>query len=308
MDRLTDLSFFSLLIRSGSLAAAAQELGVTPPSISKRLAGLESRLRVRLLNRTTRRISLTPEGELYLAEGQRIISDLDALEQRITGRADTPKGLLKVSATLGFGRRHLMPVISAFARKFPDVEVQMHLSDRPVNLAEHGFDIGIRFGELPDTRMTARKLASNRRFICASPSYLGQRGMPLHPRELSKHECIFLRESDETYGTWHFNCKGRQETVKVRGQLNTNDGESALGWALEGHGIVIRSEWDVSAYLRSGRMKKILEDWDLPPADIYIVYPTKHNLSAKTRAFVDFMLESFAGYRDDGRGKNQVVW
>lgn len=308
MDGITDLSFFSLLIRSGSLASAAQELGVTPSSVSKRLAGLETRLRVRLLNRTTRRISLTPEGELYLTEGERIISDLDALEQRISGNADTPKGLLKLSATLGFGRRHIMPAISAFARKYPDVEVQMHLSDRPVNLAEHGFDIGIRFGELPDTRMTARKLANNRRFLCASPSYLNQRGTPSHPRELPKHECIFLRESDETYGTWHFHSKGRQETVKVRGQLNTNDGESALGWALDGHGIVVRSEWDASAYLRSGRLRRILEDWELPPADIYIVYPTKHNLSAKTRALVDFMLESFAAYRDSGRGKGHSMW
>jgi LysR family transcriptional regulator, transcriptional activator for dmlA len=308
MDGITDLGFFSLLIRSGSLAAAAQELGVTPPSVSKRLAGLETRLRVRLLNRTTRRISLTPEGELYLTEGERIISDLAALEQRISGRADTPRGLLKISATLGFGRRHIMPIISAFAKKYPDVEVQMHLGDRPVNLAEHGFDIGIRFGELPDTRMTARKLAHNRRFICASPSYISQRGIPSHPRELSKHECIFLRESDETYGTWHFHSKGKQETVKVRGQLNTNDGECALGWALDGHGIVIRSEWDVSAYLRSGRLRRILDDWELPPADIYIVYPTKHNLSAKTRALVDFMLESFSTYRDHDRGKTQSPW
>ncbi|RJF92202.1 LysR family transcriptional regulator [Noviherbaspirillum saxi] len=308
MDGITDLSFFAILVKSGSLAAAAQELGVTPSSVSKRLAGLETRLRVRLLNRTTRRISLTPEGELYLTEGERIISDLDALEQRISGSADTPKGLLKVSATLGFGRRHIMPVISTFARKYPDVEVQMHLSDRPVNMAEHGFDIAIRFGELPDTRMTARKLANNRRFICASHSYISQHGIPAHPKELSKHECIFIRESDETYGTWHFRYKDRQETVKVRGQLSTNDGESALGWALDGHGLIIRSEWDVAAYLRSGRLRRLLEEWEVPPADIYVVYPTKHNLSAKTRAFVEYMLESFARYRDSGREKNQSMW
>lgn len=305
MDPISDLAFFALIVKHGSLAAAAQELGVTPPSVSKRLAALEGRLRARLLNRTTRSLSLTAEGEAYLAEGGRIMADMEALEQRISGGSAAPKGLLKIEATLGFGRRHIMPRISAFARKYPEVEVQLRLTDRPSNLVEQGIDVAIRFGDLPDARLTARKLAANRRMVCASPAYLKRHGVPASPRDLQRHNCIFLRESDETFGTWHFRSGARQETVKVRGQLSTNDGECALGWALDGHGILVRSEWDTAAYLRSGRLRVLLEDWEQPSADIYVVFPTKNNLSARTRALVDFLLDAFAPYR--GNTPNDAI-
>lgn len=305
MDGISDLAFFALLVKRGSLAAAAQELGVTPPSVSKRLAGIEARLRVRLLNRTTRRISLTPEGEIYLADGARLVAELEALEQRISGGNVTAKGLLKISATFGFGRRHITPQLSAFARLYPEVDVQLHLTDRPVNLVEQGFDADIRFGQLPDARLTARKIADNRRLVCASPAYLKNHGIPLTPRDLQKHNCILLRESDEIYGSWHFSSGTKQETVKVRGSLSANDGECATAWALDGQGIVVRSEWDVAPYLRSGRLRAVLEDWQLPQADIYIVFPTKNHLSAKTRALVDFMLQAFENHRTD-RGK--TIW
>lgn len=308
MDGISDLAFFSLVVKRGSLAAAAQELGVTPPSVSKRLAGIESRLHVRLLNRTTRRISLTPEGEIYLAEGARLVAELEALEQRISGGNVTAKGLLKVSATFGFGRRHVTPQLSAFARLYPEVDVQLHLTDRPVNLVEQGFDADIRFGQLPDARLTARKIADNRRLVCASPAYLKKHGEPLVPRDLQKHNCILLRESDEIYGSWHFSSGTKQETVKVRGSLSANDGECATAWALNGQGIVVRSEWDVAPYLRSGRLRAVLEDWQLPQADIYIVFPTKNHLSAKTRALVDFMLKSFESQRRDRTDREKVIW
>jgi LysR family transcriptional activator of dmlA len=308
MDGISDLAFFALLVKRGSLAAAAQELGVTPPSVSKRLAAIESRLRVRLLNRTTRRISLTPEGEIYLADGARLVTELEALEQRISGGNITAKGLLKVSATFGFGRRHITPQLSAFARQYPDVEVQLHLTDRPVNLVEQGLDADIRFGQLPDARLTARKIADNRRLVCASPTYLKKHGIPLVPRDLQNHQCILLRESDEIYGSWHFNSGSKQETVKVRGALSANDGECATTWALDGHGIVVRSEWDIAPYLRSGRLRVVLEEWELPTADIYIVFPTKNHLSAKTRALVDFMLKAFEGHRRDRNETDKIIW
>jgi LysR family transcriptional activator of dmlA len=301
MDGISDLAFFALLVKRGSLAAAAQELGVTPPSVSKRL-------RVRLLNRTTRRISLTPEGEIYLADGARLVTELEALEQRISGGNITAKGLLKVSATFGFGRRHITPQLSAFARQYPDVEVQLHLTDRPVNLVEQGLDADIRFGQLPDARLTARKIADNRRLVCASPTYLKKHGIPLVPRDLQNHQCILLRESDEIYGSWHFNSGSKQETVKVRGALSANDGECATTWALDGHGIVVRSEWDIAPYLRSGRLRVVLEEWELPTADIYIVFPTKNHLSAKTRALVDFMLKAFEGHRRDRNETDKIIW
>ncbi|MFC7287303.1 LysR family transcriptional regulator [Herminiimonas glaciei] len=308
MDGISDLAFFALLVKRGSLAAAAQELGVTPPSVSKRLAAIESRLRVRLLNRTTRRISLTPEGEIYLADGARLVTELEALEQRISGGNITAKGLLKVSATFGFGRRHITPQLSAFAREYPDVEVQLHLTDRPVNLVEQGLDADIRFGQLPDARLTARKIADNRRLVCASPTYLKKHGIPLVPRDLQNHNCILLRESDEIYGSWHFSSGNKQETVKVRGTLSANDGECATTWALDGHGIVMRSEWDIAPYLRSGRLRVILAEWKLPPADVYIVFPTKNHLSAKTRALVDFMLKTFEGHRRDRTEADKIIW
>ena len=301
MDGLNDLSFFALVVKHGSLAGAAQSLGITPPSVSKRLAAIEARLRVRLLNRTTRRMSLTPEGETYLAEGERLVAELEALERKISGGSVVPQGLLRISATLGFGRRHVTPQLSRFALQYPEVDVQLHLTDRPVNLVEQGFDLAIRFGEQPDARITARKLADNRRFLCAAPSYIEAHGTPAAPRDLHNHSCIVLRESDEIFGNWHFRSGARQETVKVRGQLSANDGEAALAWALDGHGIVLRSEWDVAPFLRSGRLRLLLTDWTAPPADIYMLFPTKSHLQAKTRAMVDFMLAAFAEKRSADR-------
>lgn len=300
MDSFSDLAFFALLIKQGNLAATAQEMGVTPPSVSKRLAALEARMGVRLLHRTTRRISLTPEGETYLAEGARILADMDALERTVAGAKALPRGLMRIHATLGFGRRYVAPALSKFARAFPDVEVQLHLGDRPVNLVEQGFDASIQFGDLPNARLTARKLARHRRVLCAAASYLRRAGEPASPRDLPKHRCLFIREGDETFGTWHLRSGSRVETVKVRGPLSSNDGDCALTWALDGHGILMRSEWDAAPYLRSGRLRPVLPDWKLPPADIYIVFPTKSNMSAKTRAFVDFMLDWFKDYREAG--------
>jgi LysR family transcriptional activator of dmlA len=302
MDGFSDLSFFSLLIKHGSLAAAAQQIGVTPPAVSKRLAAIERRLGVRLLQRTTRRISLTPEGETYLVEGARVLEELEALERTVAGSRALPKGLLRVCSTLGFGRRHVAPALSKFARQFPDVEVQLHLTDRPVNLVEQGFDLQLRFGELPDARLTARLLAHNRRVLCASPAYLRRAGEPASPRELAQHACLFIRESDETFGTWHLRSGARTETVKVRGPLASNDGECVLGWALDGHGILMRSLWEAAPMLRSGKLKPVLVDWSLPSADIYAVFPTHSHLSAKTRALVDFLLGVFETHRANEDG------
>ena len=297
MDGFSDLAFFSLLARKGTLAAAAQELGITPPAVSKRLAAIERRLGVRLLNRTTRRISLTPEGEIYLGEGVRVLEDLETLERSVAGSRALPQGVLRVSATLGFGRRRIAPVLSRFARDYPLVEVQLHLSDRPVNLVEQRFDVQVRFGELPDARLTARRLAHNQRLLCAAPAYIARAGMPATPRELVQHQCIFLREGDETFGTWHLQSGTRQETVKVRGALSSNDGESALAWALDGHGILMRSQWDAAELLRAGTLVPVLADWRPPDSDIYLVFQTKHNISAKTRALVNFLLATFAPHR-----------
>jgi DNA-binding transcriptional LysR family regulator len=308
MDNLSDVAFFACINKHGSLAGAAQELGVTPPAVSKRLAGLEARLRVRLLHRTTRRISLTPEGESYLVEGARILAEMEALERAIAGNSSTPHGLLKIGATLGFGRRHIAPALSGFSRRFPNIEVQLYLTDRPLNLVEQGLDAMIHFGEMPDVRLTARLLASNRRLLCAAPSYLEAKGAPSSPRELARHNCIFIREADETFGTWHLRHGAQQETVKVRGTMSTNDGESALAWALDGQGLIVRSEWDVAEHLRSGALRRVLPQWQFSPADIHLVFPARNHRPDKVRALVDFLLDHFASHRAAGAGNADSCW
>ena len=293
MDRVSDLEFFTQLVKQGSLAALARELGVTPPAITARLAQLEKRLGVRLLNRTTRRLSVTHEGEIYLATGARLLEELLELEQTVSSSRGTPKGLLRINTTFGFGRRHVAPAIVEFARRYPEVEVQLELTDRSVNLTDKAFDIGIWFGTVPDSRMVARKIVSNKRMLCASPDYLRRAGIPQVPRDLQSHQCIVLRESDAAYGTWYLTRGSRQETIKVRGVLSTNDGETGVLWALAGYGILMRSEWDIHEHVRAGRLVPVLADWALPVADIFAVYPERAHLSAKVSAFIDFLTEWF---------------
>jgi LysR family transcriptional activator of dmlA len=288
-----EMQFFSVLMRCGSLAAAARELQVSPPAVSKRLAALEARLGVSLLHRTTRRLALTPEGETYLAQARRILAEIEDLERELQGARSGPSGLLRVNATLGFGRMHVAPAIATFARLYPQVDIQLQLSVNPPPLGEDAFDVCVRFGEPPDARVVARLLAPNRRLLCASPAYLQRQGTPRSPRELAGHSIIAIRQGDEVYGLWRLRSGKRVETVRVRGRLSTNDGEIAVNWALAGQGIVLRAEWDVARYLRSGRLRQVLEQWQMPPADIHAVYPARHQGTARVRAFVDHLAEHF---------------
>lgn len=290
----SEMAFFSLLARCGSLSAAGRELGLSTPAISKRLAGLEARLGVRLLARTTRRVSLTPEGELYLAHARRILAEIDDVERLVASAVAAPKGLLRVNATLGFGRSHVAPLIAQFSRAYPEVQVQLQLSVNPPPVGDDAFDVCVCFGEPPDARVIARLLAPNRRLLCASPGYLERHGTPRVPRDLAQHSCIGIRQGDESYGLWRLALGKRSEAVKVRGNLSTNDGEIAMNWALAGLGIVMRAEWDVARYLRSGRLRQVLENWQTPSADIHAFYPQRHQTSARVRAFVEFLAGHFA--------------
>ncbi|MEX3949592.1 LysR family transcriptional regulator [Paraburkholderia sp. EG287B] len=289
MDAFSDLNLFALVARNRNLAAAARELGVTPPAVSKRLAQLEQRLGVRLVNRTTRRLSLTPEGELYLANGSRILDELSELEQLVTRSRGEPAGLLRVNASFGFGRAHVAPAVSAYVERFPSMKIQLQLTERPLSLQEEGFDLGIRFGEVPDARINARLLLKNRRVVCASPAYLKRHGKPSAPHDLTRHACIVLRENDSAYGTWHFSRGKRTETVKVDGALSSNDGSTVLRWALDGRGIVVRSQWEIGEAIERGELVPLLTDWALPNADIHAIYLERNKLSAKLRSFVDFL-------------------
>ena len=293
-----DLGFFSTLASAGSLSAAARELGVTTPAVSKHLAQMEQRLGTALVNRTTRRMSLTPEGELYLEHARRILGEIDDMQEVLGLGKATPQGLLRVNATLGFGRSHVAPLISRFVRKHREVEVQLQLSVNPPPLTDDAFDVCIRFGAPPDSRVIARRIAPNRRLLCAAPAYLARRGIPKTPRDLAAHNCIGIRQGEEAYGVWRLaSGRGRNaatESVKTRGNLATNDGEIAVNWALDGHGILMRAEWDIERYLRNGRLVQVLPQYATPDADVYAVYPQRHQLAARVRAFVDFVASSLA--------------
>jgi LysR family transcriptional regulator, transcriptional activator for dmlA len=289
----SEMAFFGQLARLGSFSAAGRELGISTAAVSKRLAQMEARLGVQLLNRTTRRVSLTHEGEVYLDHARRILAEIDDMERLVGHAAAAPRGLLRVNATLGFGRTHISPLIAAFVKLHPDVQVQLQLTVDAPPLAEDAFDVCVRFGEPPDARIVARKLAPNRRLLCAAPSYLVKNGTPKVPHDLARHNCIGIRQGDEAFGVWRLSQGRKAETVKVRGNLSTSDGEIAVNWALAGHGIVMRSEWDIARYLRSGRLRQVLEDYQTPPADIHAVYPQRHHTSARVRAFVDHLAGHF---------------
>ncbi len=288
-----DLGFFSVLAGAGSLSAAARELGITTPAVSRHLALMEARVGLSLVNRTTRRMSLTPEGEIYLAHARRILSDIEGMAELLGTSRAAPKGLLRVNATLGFGRSHVAPLISRFVRQHPQVEVPLQPSVNPPPLTDDSFDVCVRFGAPPDTRVIARHIAANRRLLCASPAYLARHGTPKVPNDLTRHHCIGIRQGEEAYGLWRLaSGRGRNasvEAVKTRGTLTTNDGEIAVNWALDGHGIVMRAEWDVMRLLRTGRLVQVLPQYQTPDADIYAVYPQRHQMATRVRAFVDFL-------------------
>jgi len=292
-----DLGFFSVLAAAGSLSAAARELGVTTPAVSRRLALMEERLGVALVNRTTRRMSLTPEGETCLERARRILGEIRDLEEVLGASRSTPTGLLRVNATLGFGRSHVAPVISRFAREHPQVEVQLQLSVNPPPLTEDSFDVCVRFGAPPDARVIARHIAPNRRLLCASPAYLSRHAAPKVPGDLARHNCIGIRQGEEAWGVWRLTKgKGRNavtQAVRTKGTLATNDGGIAVAWALDGHGILMRAEWDIARYLKSGRLVPVLPDYYTPDADIYAIYPHRHQLAVRVRAFVDFLERAF---------------
>ena len=292
-ETASELEFFVLVARHGSLSAAARALDITPPAASKRLAQLEQRLGVQLVQRTTRSISLTSEGETYLRHATRILAEIRDMEDEVSLGRSVPRGLLRVNATLGFGRTTIAPLISQFARRYPEVEVQVEVTDRPVDLVESGFDLAIRFGTLPDRRLSARRIMSNRRFLCASPKYLERHGTPQALADLANHRCIIHRQNDDAYGIWRFIHKDHSEVVKVHGSLSSNDGDIVLGWALDGHGILIRSEWDAAKYLESGRLRVVLPQFEPPSADLFVYYASRANMPGRTRAFIDFLVEHF---------------
>lgn len=291
-----DLSFFAKLVSSGSLSRAAREQSISTAAVSRRLSQMEQRLKVTLLNRTTRRMSLTVEGETTLKHARNILAQLSDLQRELGASNSEVSGLLRVNATLGFGRSHISPLVSQFSKQYPQVEVRLQLSADPPPLSEDAFDVCIRFGSPPDARVIARKLANNRRILCASPGYLTKHGEPRSPADLANHQVISIRQGEEAYGLLRLSSAASKagesktasilQTIKTRGSLTTNDGGVAVSWALADHGIVLRAEWDVRAHLQSGKLIQILPKFHAPDADIYAVYLPQHHGTARVQEFV----------------------
>jgi LysR family transcriptional activator of dmlA len=287
MNGETDMRFFTVVAQRSSLSEAALELGLTASAVSRRLARMEDRLGVRLINRTTRRVSLTSEGEAYLAASLDIINRIAVAEEAIVSARGEPQGLLRINATFQFGREHVAPAVSAFVNRHPGVEAQLVLTDAPLNIMEEGFDLQIRFGEPTATRQVMGLLLRNRRVLVASPEYLRGHGTPKRLSDLTQHSCIVLRQEHAAYDVWRF---GTEDSVRVAGGLSTNDGEIAVSWVLNGHGIMLRSEWDVASHVRAGRLVVVLPRYYMR-ADVMAVYPERLNLSAKVRLFVELLRE-----------------
>lgn len=287
----SDLAFFVRLARRGSFVDTAREIGITASAVSRRLARLEERLGVRLMNRTTRRVGLTGEGEAYFDKAIRLLGEIEELENGLRAGRENPSGLLRINATFGFSRGYIAPTVSEFCAAHPGVEVQLVVSDAPLNLIEQGFDLNIRFGDPPSSNMIRRLLQRNRRFMCAAPAYLARHGMPQSLKDLSRHDCIVLRQEHDIYDIWRFDDQRQLgPSARVNGPLSTNDGEIAREWMLGGRGIMLRSEWDIAHHVREGRLRVVLPEY-FQTANISAIYPERHHLAAKVRVFVDLLAE-----------------
>lgn len=297
---LTDLHLFTIVVHAGSLARAAAELGMSPSAVSKRISQLESRLGIRLLHRTTRHIALTEDGETAYRWTRHLLASVGDMTEELSAGSGVPKGMLRVSTSSGFGRNHVAPVLSEFAARYPEVEIRLEAIDRPVDPVAEGIDVDVRVGGRREPNLYAERLATNRRVLCASPAYLDRHGRPTTLTELTAHRCLVIRERDQPFGSWRLEGPNGVEVARVRSSLSTNLGEIAHLWALDGHGIVLRSSWDIAESLRAGRLERILPAYS-QEADVWAVHPTRLSRSPKTKALVHLLTEHLARLERDDR-------
>ncbi|WP_186140234.1 LysR substrate-binding domain-containing protein [Burkholderia gladioli] len=293
---LDDLRVFSIVVRVASFSAAAEQLGVSPAYVSKRVALLEGQLGTRLLHRSTRRVAVTDYGERVLAWAEKILDDVDHLVEDVSTTRTVPRGTLRISSSFGFGRHVLAPALLDFSERFPQINVRLDLFDRLVDVAGEGFDLDVRIGDEIAEHLIAKRLATNYRVLCASPAYLERHGAPRQIADLGSHQCLAIKERDHPFGVWRLTQRGETSSVKVGGALSTNHGEVAVQWALAGKGIVLRSIWEAGPLLDSGALKRVLPDVT-QPANVWAVYPARLAASAKVRVCVDFLAEAFAHWR-----------
>lgn len=291
---LYEMSVLAKTVAAGSLSAAARELGVSTAVVSRRIAALEARLGVRLLNRTTRRIALTDEGARYHESCVRILAEVEEADAAAAARRIEPQGVLRIALPTSFGQKHVAPLIPRFAERHPKVQLALSLADRTVNVIEEGFDLAVRIAELEDSSLAARRLAPNRRVVCASPDYLRRHGTPKTPQDLVGHNCLTISTTD--FGmVWEYKGPdGRPGAVRVSGNLACDNWTVLRDWAVAGLGVALKSTWDVRRDLEDGSLVQLFPDYTFDgDVAIYAVYPHRRYLPAKTRAFIDFLADSF---------------
>ncbi len=294
MDKLKQIESFVLVAAKGSLTAAAQVEGVAPAVMGRRIDALEARLGVKLLLRTTRRLSLTAEGTAFLEDCQRLITQLADAEAAVTAGSLQASGHLRITAPAGFGRRHVAPLVPGFLAQHGELSLSLNLSDRIVDIAHEGFDCAVRVGDLPDSAsLVSTRLADNRRLCVAAPAYLARAGTPRHPEELFRHACLTLSsEASQTRG-WAFRIEGQVQHLRpetrAQGRLDCSDGQVLHDWCVQGLGIAWRSTWEVEADLAAGRLVSLLDEFAAPPNGIYAVFPQARHLPLRVRLWVDHL-------------------
>ena len=294
MDRLKQIETLVSVASRGSLTAAARAEGVAPAVIGRRIDALEERLGVKLLLRTTRRITLTHEGSAFLEDCQRLLADLANAEASVSAGGVKASGHLRITAPAGFGRRHVAPLVPEFIAQHPEVSVTLNLSDRVVDIVNEGFDCAVRVGDLSDSSLVSVRLADNRRLCVAAPAYLQRAGTPQAPAELSRHECLTLSSDASQTRGWAFVIDGALTHLRPSGRLDCSDGQVLHDWCLAGMGIAWRSTWEVEREVSAGRLVVLLDVYSAPPNGIYAVFPQRKHLPLRVRLWIDFIKHSFA--------------
>lgn len=294
MDHLKQLETYVAVATKGSLTAAAQAEGVAPAIIGRRIDALEARLGVRLLLRTTRRITMTEEGSAFLEDCQRVLADLRDAEASVSAGGVKASGHLRVTAPAGFGRRHVAPLVPDFLDRHADVSLSLDLTDRVVDLVNEGYDCAVRVGDLADSSLVSLRLADNRRVCVAAPDYLRRHGTPATPADLGRHDCLAYSSVSSQQRGWVFRDNGAVVHVRVGGRMDCTDGAVLHRWCLEGRGIAWRSLWEVGANLDDGSLVAILEDFAAPPNGIYAVIAQRKHLPLRLRLWLDYLKEHFA--------------
>jgi DNA-binding transcriptional LysR family regulator len=293
MDRFKELTTFVDVAQRGSLSAAAREEGITPAMVGRRIDQLEERLGVKLFKRSTRKVTLTPEGATFYEDCHRILGDLHSAEDSLTVGAKSASGRLIVTAPTAFGRKHIAPHLPAFIAEHPNLAITLHLSERMVDLKNERFDLAIRIADLKSADLIAARLARNHRVVCGAPSYFKRAGKPKALADLAKHNCMVTSTEDGVADSWTFQDKGKPVAMKVGGNLQCNDGEVLTRWSIAGEGLAWRSAWEVSEEVKRGRLLTVLDDFAVPGNNINAVYPERRLLPAKVKFFIEFLRKAF---------------